>query len=108
MATAFSSIPICILRVGNIGLLFAHHLAECHSVGLVNLPFHRYSLIQECDEADRKIELVSNKIYKAHKGYGFQFLQPQNGHANSVNNLIIATKATNSIGALKILSLHLA
>lgn len=108
MATAFSSIPIYILGVGNIGLLFAHRLAECHGVGLVNLLFHRHSLIQEWDEADRKIELVSNGISKAQKGYGFQFLGPQNGHVNPVNNLIIATKATNVIAALKIVRPHLA
>ena len=102
LPTAHMAKTIHILGVGNIGLLFAHRLAESHGADMVNLLFHRHSLIQEWDEADRKIELVSNGIPNAQKGYGFQFLGPQNDHdVSPINSLIIATKATNAIAALK-------
>lgn len=99
---------IHILGVGNIGLLFAHRLAESHGADMVNLLFHRHSLIREWDEADRKIELVSNGIPNAQKGYGFQLLGHPNDHdINPINNLIIATKATNTIAAVRAVRRHL-
>lgn len=95
-----------VLGVGNIGLLFAHSIAQSHGAHSVTLLFHRATLAKEWDAARRETELVWNGIPDRQKGYGFEVLQaPQHtvasppSDADAIHNLIIATKATKTLAA---------
>lgn len=100
---------VYILGVGNIGLLFAHSLAQVLGPQSIILLFHRENLVQEWDQAGQEIYVVSNGIPSSTKGYQFEVLQPPGPtpsshidlhNTNVIHNLIVATKAANTLPAL--------
>ena len=98
--------PVHVLGVGNIGLLFAHSIAQSHGAQSITLLFHRETLAKEWDAVGRETQLVWNGIPDQQKGYNFEILQaPQDAVASSpsstdaIHNLIIATKATKTLVA---------
>ncbi|KAF8443483.1 2-dehydropantoate 2-reductase-like protein [Terfezia claveryi] len=89
-----------VLGVGNIGLLFAHSIAQSHGAQSITLLFHRETLAKEWDAVGRGTVLVWNGVPDQQKGYNFEILQ----HAPpsdtvAIHNLIIATKATKTVAA---------
>lgn len=97
-----------ILGVGNIGLLFAHSLAQVLGPRFVTLLFHRENLVREWDQAGQEIHLASDGVSILTKGYQFEVLQPsdlnpapQTGSldTNYIHNLIVATKAAKTLQA---------
>ncbi|KAF8428593.1 ketopantoate reductase PanE/ApbA-domain-containing protein [Tirmania nivea] len=99
-------LTIHVLGVGNIGLLFAHSIAQSHGAQSVTLLFHRETLAKEWDAAGRETKLLWNGVLDKQKGYNFEILQaPQHAVASppsdtdAIHNLIIATKATKTLAA---------
>ena len=96
-----------VLGVGNIGLLFAHSIAQFHGAQSITLLFHRETLAKEWDMVGKETVLVWNGIPDKQKGYNFEILRaPQRAVASSpsntedaIHNLIIATKATKTLVA---------
>jgi len=94
-----STKTIHVLGVGNIGLLFAHSIAQFYGAQYVTLLFHRETLAEEWDAAERETELVWNGAPDRQRGYNFEILQAPASSLSEIRNLIVATKATKTLAA---------
>lgn len=103
--------PVHILGLGNIGLLLAHSLAQAHGAASITLLFHRASLLRSYQHAGSRISLASASrpgTVHVHQGFTTQVILPPQEDpstptptpADPIHNLILATKAPQTLAAL--------
>ncbi len=90
-----------ILGIGNIGRLFAHGLAVQEMPPYITLLLHRAGLAESWETGGRVIEIITDGISSKSSGYGIEVIA-DNHHGNGevIDNLIVATKATNTATAM--------
>ncbi|PBP20811.1 2-dehydropantoate 2-reductase family protein [Diplocarpon rosae] len=111
--------PIHILGLGNLGRLFAHALATQANAPPIVLLFHRSSMLEEWDAANREIQIttsgmppsplrplrpcISFCMVSTSSGYEIEVIgsQDQGTERSPIQNLIVTTKATHTLSALR-------
>lgn len=94
---------IHVLGIGNIGRLFAHSLARISNRPSVTLLFHRQSLVQDFKKVGETIEIITNGTSNKQSGFDYEVIGadgPKEQCAEPIHNLILATKATQTLPAL--------
>lgn len=91
--------PIHILGIGNLGKLLAHSLRKQHPTAPITLLFHRRSLADEWEKAERSIGIERNGVSERVGGFGVEFVEDGNG--GGIENLIVATKTYKTVDALR-------
>jgi 2-dehydropantoate 2-reductase len=94
---------IHVLGIGNIGRLFAHSLARISNRPPITLLFHRSSLVQDFKRAGEVIEIITNGTSNKQSGFDYEVVSTEGTQEQSdepIYNLILATKATQTIPAL--------
>jgi 2-dehydropantoate 2-reductase len=90
-----------ILGIGNIGRLFAHGLAVEDVPPHITLLLHRAGLAESWDMGGRAIEIITDGISSKSSGYEVEVIGDSNRCKGEViDNLIVATKATNTTAAI--------
>ncbi|CAL3971876.1 unnamed protein product [Diplocarpon coronariae] len=96
--------PIHILGLGNLGRLFAHALATQANAPPIVLLFHRSSMLAEWDAANREIQITTSCTCSASSNYEVEVIRsPHDPGAKTspIRNLIVTTKATHTLSALR-------
>ena len=107
--TSTTASRIHVLGIGNIGKLFAHALAMQDTPPPITLLLHRANLVQDWSEAGRTIDIITAGV--SSKGGAFDIeavcAQPEDlsatersGPGEIIHNVIVATKATNTVAAI--------
>lgn len=91
---------IHVLGLGNLGRLFAHELAIQPSPPPITLLLHRPGLLEEWDEARRKIEITTEGVVSSSSNYDVELVSRQPRQDEIIENLIVATKTLNTVKAL--------
>jgi 2-dehydropantoate 2-reductase len=94
---------IHVLGIGNIGRLFAHSLARISNCPPVTLLFHRPSLVQDFKKAGEAIEIITNGTSNKQSGFDYEVIGAEGAKEQPdepIHNLILATKATQTLSAL--------
>lgn len=91
---------IHVLGLGNLGRLFAHELAIQPSPPPITLLLHRPGLLEEWDEAGRKIEITTEGVVSSSSNYDVELVSRQPRQDEIIENLIVATKTLNTVKAL--------
>jgi len=99
-----SSARIHVLGLGNLGRLFAHELALQPNAPPIVLLLHRPSLLEEWDEAGRKIEIITEGVTSSSSNYNVELVSQRPGQEEIIENLIVATKTLNTVKALSSLT----
>lgn len=90
-----------ILGIGNIGRLFAHGLAIEDLPPYITLLLHRVGLTESWETGGRAIEIITDGVSSKSSGYGVEVIGINNREKGEViDNLIVATKATNTTAAI--------
>jgi 2-dehydropantoate 2-reductase len=90
-----------ILGIGNIGRLFAHGLAIDDPPPHITLLLHRVGLAESWETGGRAIEIITDGVSSKSSGYGIEVIGDNNLIMGEViDNLIVATKATNTAAAI--------
>jgi 2-dehydropantoate 2-reductase len=90
---------IHILGVGNLGRLFAHALAKAESTTPITLLLHRASLVQEWEQAGRRIQVTTDGVLDQTGIFDVELASPE-GPQDIIDNLIVTTKAIKTVPAL--------
>lgn len=90
---------IHILGLGNLGRLFAHALAKADSTTPITLLLHRAGLVEEWEQAGRRIEVITDGIPDQTGNFDVELVSPEGSQA-VIDNLIVATKTINTASAL--------
>ncbi|KAK2629001.1 hypothetical protein QTJ16_002104 [Diplocarpon rosae] len=96
--------PIHILGLGNLGRLFAHALATQANAPPIVLLFHRSSMLEEWDAANREIQITTSGTVSTSSGYAIEVIgspRDQGAERSPIQNLIVTTKATHTLSALR-------
>ncbi|KAK6582731.1 hypothetical protein PZA11_005139 [Diplocarpon coronariae] len=112
--------PIHILGLGNLGRLFAHALATQANAPPIVLLFHRSSMLAEWDAANREIQITTSCMPASPLGFSRSRIPSGTCSASSnyevevirsphdpgaktspIRNLIVTTKATHTLSALR-------
>lgn len=92
------------LGIGNIGKLLAHSLARKPSPPLITLLLHRPDMADQYKKAGQSIEIVTNGFSDKQSSFCIEILVNECDTSISprktIQNLIVATKALNTISAL--------
>lgn len=92
------------LGIGNIGKLLAHSLARKPCPPLITLLLHRSDMADQYEKAGQSIELVTNGVSDKQFSFCIEVLVNECDTSTSprktIQNLIVATKAANTISAL--------
>jgi 2-dehydropantoate 2-reductase len=94
---------IYVLGIGNIGRLFAHSIARLSNRPPITLLFHRPSLVDEFKQAGETIEIITNGTSNRQSGFDYEVISteaPEQEPTQAIHNLIVATKATQTLPAL--------
>jgi 2-dehydropantoate 2-reductase len=90
-----------ILGIGNIGRLFAHGLAIEDMPPYITLLLHRVGLAESWETGGRAIEIITNGASSTSSGYEIEVIGDNyQGKGEVIDNLIVATKATNTAAAI--------
>ncbi|KUJ14796.1 6-phosphogluconate dehydrogenase C-terminal domain-like protein, partial [Mollisia scopiformis] len=99
---------IYVLGLGNLGRLYAHALAIPPKTPPITLLLHRRNLLEDWDKAERTITVstkrVSNflsDIPSTSTGYDVELIEKEDTSGQRIQNLILATKVSNVVEALK-------
>jgi 2-dehydropantoate 2-reductase len=98
MNTNSAASQIHVLGLGNLGRLFAHELAMQPNPPPIILLLHRQTLLDEWEKAEKKIEIKTENIIASSSNYDVELVSQEQG--GTIENLIVATKATNTAKAL--------
>ena len=90
---------IHILGLGNLGRLFAHALAKADSTAPITLLLHRATLVEEWEQAERRIEITTDGIVDRTGIFDVELVSSE-GPQTVIDNLIVATKAIKTTAAL--------
>lgn len=90
---------IHILGLGNLGRLFAHALAKTDKTTPITLLLHREGLLDEWEQVGQKIEVTTNGIPDQTGSFDVELVSRE-GPQDVIDNLIVATKATQTTSAL--------
>ena len=100
MTSACKSIHI--LGIGNLGKLVAHSLAASKSAPKVTLLFHRPDLVNQWDEAGRRIDVVSKGFSDPRNSFDVErTFDSTVKHNGPISYLIAATKTYATTEALR-------
>jgi 2-dehydropantoate 2-reductase len=94
---------IHVFGIGNIGRLFAHSLARISNRPPITLLFHRQSLVEDFKKAGETIEIITNGTSNKQSGFDYEVIgaeSPKKQPDPIIHNLILATKATQTLAAL--------
>ena len=94
---------IHVLGIGNIGRLFAHSLARISNRPPITLLFHRQSLVQDFKKVGETIEIITNGTSDKQSDFDCEVIGakgPKEQPDEPIHNLILATKATQTLSAL--------
>lgn len=97
---------IYVLGVGNIGQLFAHSIARLSNRPPITLLFHRPSLVQDFKQARETIEIITNGVSNKQSGFDYEVIgdeAPGQQSKEVIHNLIVTTKATQTLSALSVI-----
>jgi 2-dehydropantoate 2-reductase len=90
-----------ILGIGNIGRLFAHGLAIEDMPPYITLLLHRVGLAELWKAGGQAIEIITNGVSSKSSGYEIEVITDNHqGKGQVIENLIVATKATNTASAI--------
>ncbi|KAG0647133.1 Ketoisovalerate reductase BEA2 [Hyphodiscus hymeniophilus] len=95
---------IHVLGVGNLGRLFAHALANSPNPPPISLLLHRSSLLEEWEQAGRKITITTNGVVNSIGQFDVEEITSASAPSTPVSNLVLATKTINTLSALRSIS----
>lgn len=96
--------PIHILGIGSLGKLFAHSIRKSHPQTPITLIFHRPSLADEWIKAGQCIEVVRGGVPDVQSMFSYELASEGQ---SMIKALIVATKASSTVQALKPLTRRL-
>lgn len=94
---------IAVLGIGNIGKLLAHSLARKPNPPSITLLLHRPDLAEEYKKSGQSIEIITNNISNTQSSFFTEILTDDHDitfSKESIRNLIVATKAVDTVSAL--------